>query len=225
MYIQPGADQSTTPEGGKGVKHVQRHGDTDGARWCGEWMRGEGWAAIEWTSRRTRIMDEAANCDEIPRQFGEVRRNRRVRNLGMISRAGRVSGYDWFVDADWPSRGYRYRGPVIEPPSYKEGKAEKTRGETTGERLRRRQSAPPQPAFPLPTNHSVILARRSDTMPESRWHEVTGLRLPFTRSSSVSHSLSLWFSVSICFLLTRLAVLRKLLKAIVVSQPFPSTRK
>lgn len=61
-------------------------------------------------------MDEAANCDEIPKQFGEVRRNRRVQNSEMISKVSQVSEYDWFVNVDWSSRDYRYRGSVVEPP-------------------------------------------------------------------------------------------------------------
>lgn len=53
------------------------------------WYRENG---LRW---RTRVMDEATNCDEIPRQFGEVRRDEGgVQNPGMILGADRVSGYD-----------------------------------------------------------------------------------------------------------------------------------
>jgi len=71
--IQPGADQSTTPEGGKGGKTCTLWGFKGvGWRWDGVQENGLRWG--------TRVMDEATNCDEIPRQFGEVRRDERGRS-------------------------------------------------------------------------------------------------------------------------------------------------
>jgi len=86
--IQLGADQSMTSERGKGVKHVRCEGFEERGMEVG-WRRENG---LRW---RTRVMDEATNCDEIPRQFGEVWRDvGDVRNPGMIPGADRVSGYD-----------------------------------------------------------------------------------------------------------------------------------
>lgn len=75
----------------RGVKHVRCGGFRVGGR-EGGWDSGSE-NGLRW---RTRVMDEATNCDEIPRQFGEVRRDvgRDVQNPGMIPGADRVSGYD-----------------------------------------------------------------------------------------------------------------------------------
>lgn len=208
--IQLGADQSMTPEGGKGIKHVR--GFKGGWRDEGGMMPGEN--GLRW---RRRIMDEATNCDEIPRQFGDARRDEGdVQNPRMIPGADRVSEYDWFVSADWPSRGYRYRRPrnwtAVTPQ----------RGwDRDGRRNDRWETVPPVigtlrgPRAPPSHEFRIILAHRSDTMLESRRHEVTSLRLLLVPSLILSLSFSLRFP------LTRLVELRKLpLVVAVASQPF-----
>lgn len=61
----------------------------------------------------------AVNCDEIPKQVrGGLRKPASSKTQDDTrGRSGDARKYDWFVDADWPSRSYRYRGSVIEHPT------------------------------------------------------------------------------------------------------------
>jgi len=112
--VQPGADQSMTRESGEGD---------------GKTCMPRGWRAMAkemvvsssggggWYRQRMdlleRVMDEATNCDEIARQrldevHGERERNRREEPSKPRDDTRRPIGcpdYDWFVDADWSSRG------------------------------------------------------------------------------------------------------------------------
>lgn len=90
--IQPGADQSTTPEGGKGVKHVRCGG------FEGDGLKGRRWNGVgrEWTSLEN---EDNGRSDELRRNSQAVgrcaeRREGDVQNPRMIPGADRVSEYD-----------------------------------------------------------------------------------------------------------------------------------